>query len=127
MKIEHVALYVGKLERARDFFVRYFEAVPSELYHNPNTGFRSYFLSFADGARLEIMWRPHLYSGVTEYETGGYHHIAFSVGSREAVDALTRRLWTDGYQVRSKPRTTGDGYYESLIVDLEGNQIEITV
>ena len=57
----------------------------------------------------------------------GYAHIAFSVGSREKVDALTERLRSDGFKVVSGPRTTGDGYYESCIVVIEGNQIEITV
>lgn len=127
MRIEHLALYVKNLERARTFFVRYFGATSGPEYHNPSTGFRSYFLSFEDGARLEIMWNPRLTRGYRTASDTGYDHIAFSVGSREAVDALTQRLWTDGYQVRSRPRTTGDGYYESCIVDLEGNQIEITV
>lgn len=127
MRIEHLALYVKNLERARTFFVRYFGAASGPEYHNPNTGFRSYFLSFEDGARLEIMWKPRLTRGDRTASDTGYDHIAFSVGSREAVDALTQRLWTDGYQVRSRPRTTGDGYYESCIVDVEGNRIEITV
>lgn len=127
MRIEHLALYVKNLERARTFFVRYFGAESGPEYHNPGTGFRSYFLSFEDGARLEIMWKPRLTRGYHTVSETGYDHIAFSVGSREAVDALTQRLWTDGYQVRSRPRTTGDGYYESCIVDLEGNEIEITV
>ena len=127
MHIEHVALYVNDLERAKEFFVRYFGAVPGEMYHNPNTDFRSYFLSFGGGARLEIMHRPNMADPEKHPARTGYIHLAFSLGSREAVDQLTARLASDGYALVSGPRTTGDGYYESCIVDLEGNQIEITV
>ncbi|NLU52067.1 MAG: glyoxalase [Clostridiaceae bacterium] len=127
MKIEHVAMYVNDLERARNFFIKYFGAVSNEGYHNVKTGFRSYFLTFEEGARLEIMNKP----GMTDDEKGlartGFSHIAFSAGSKEAVDELTKRLKDDGYEVISGPRTTGDGYYESCIVGIEGNQIEITI
>ena len=127
MHIEHIAMYVNNLETARDFFVKYFQAVSNDCYHNPKTGFRAYFLTVEDGARLEIMNKP----GVEDLEKSlartGYIHIAFSVGSREKVDALTEKLKEDGFQVVSGPRTTGDGYYESCVVGLEGNQIEITV
>lgn len=127
MRMEHVAVYVADLEAAKEFFVKYFKAVPNELYHNPNTGFRSYFLRFSDGARLEIMNKPDLQEKPAEGLFKGYVHMAFSLGSKEEVDALTARLKADGYQVISGPRTTGDGYYESCILDAEGNQIEITV
>lgn len=127
MRIEHVAMYVQDPEGAKDFFVKYFHAVSNEGYHNKATDLRSYFLSFADGARLEIMHRPTMEDREKPLNRTGYIHIAFSVGSREAVDALTARLQADGYTVVSGPRTTGDGYYESCIVGIEGNQIEITV
>ncbi|MFR5601356.1 MAG: VOC family protein [Lachnospiraceae bacterium] len=127
MKIEHVAMYVNDLEGARQFFVRYFDGVSNEGYHNPRTDFRSYFLSFADGTRLEIMHRPDMTDLEKAYTRTGLIHLAFSAGSKEAVDALTKRLEADGYPVLSGPRTTGDGYYESCIVGFEGNQIEITV
>lgn len=126
MKIEHIAMYVDDLEEAREFFVRYFSADCGQIYHNRKTGFRSYFLSFEDGARLEIMNRPHLRRENRSDPKLGYAHIAFSVGSAEAVDALTERLRNDGYSVASGPRVTGDGYYESCIIALEGNLIEIT-
>jgi len=127
MRIEHVAMYVKDPEEARDFFVKYFAGRANDGYHNKNTGFRSYFISFADGARLEIMNRPQMVdSDKTEIHTG-YSHIAFSVGSKEAVDRLTERLRLDGYEVKSGPRTTGDGYYESCIIAIEGNEVEITV
>lgn len=126
MKIEHIALYVSDLERAREFFVRYFGASSNEGYHNKTTDFRSYFLSFADGTRLEIMHRPGLTDPETKHLRTGYAHIAFQAGSGAAVDELTRRLRQDGYTVLSGPRVTGDGYYESCIVGIEGNLIEIT-
>ena len=127
MKIEHIALYVQDLEAARRFFVKYLGAVSNDGYHNPRTGFRSYFLSFEDGARLELMNKPEMPDLPKELARTGYAHIAFSVGSREKVDALTAELKADGYEVISGPRTTGDGYYESCVIAVEGNQIEITV
>ena len=127
MKIEHVALYVSDLERAKTFFVTYFQAVPNTKYQNPKTGFSSYFLQFEDGARLELMWKPQLEFPEKSLNRAGYAHLAFQLGSRDAVDQLTKRLLQDGYQVISGPRITGDGYYESCILDLEGNQIELTV
>ncbi len=126
MRIEHIAMYVKELEKARDFFVKYFHAVSNTGYHNQTTGFRSYFLTFDDGARLELMQRPQMEDPEKKLARTGYIHIAFSLGSREAVDGLTERLRKDGYEVLSGPRTTGDGYYESCIIGIEGNQIEIT-
>ena len=120
MKIEHIALYVNDLEAAKDFFVRYFDAVPNGGYHNPRTDFRSYFLTFADGARLELMNKPGMSDEPKPAARTGYAHIAFSVGSREKVDALTARLKADGLEVLSGPRTTGDGYYESCVLAVEG-------
>ena len=127
MKIEHIALYVNDLDKAKDFFITYFDAVSNEGYHNPHTDFRSYFLSFEDGSRLEIMTKPDLTDSGDFLNRFGYAHVAFSVGSKEAVDALTARLKADGYPVISGPRTTGDGYYESCILGFEGNLIEVTV
>ena len=127
MKIEHIALYVNRLEEARDFFIKYFGAKSNSGYHNQKTNFRSYFLSFDDGARLEIMNKPKMTDLPKELSRTGYTHIAFSVGSKEKVDSLTAELKNDGYEVVSGPRTTGDGYYESCVVIIEDNQIEITV
>ncbi|MCR5167787.1 MAG: VOC family protein [Oscillospiraceae bacterium] len=127
MKIEHAAMYVNDLEAARDFFAKYFGAKPNNGYHNIRTGFRSYFLSFDEGARLEIMNRPQMTDSIKTPDRTGFVHIAFSLGSTEEVDRLTEKIKSDGYRVISGPRTTGDGYYESCIVDLEGNQIELTV
>ena len=127
MKIEHAALYVNDLEAARDFFIRFLGGKSNEGYHNPRTGFRSYFITFDEGARLELMNKPEMDDMEKSLNRTGYAHIAFSVGSRERVDELTKELRTAGFAVVSGPRTTGDGYYESCIVAVEGNQIEITV
>ena len=127
MKIEHVALYVNDLEAARDFFVNFLDGRSNDGYHNVKTGFRSYFVSFDDGARLEIMNKPSMTDDPKGLNRTGFIHVAFSVGSAEKVDALTARLRESGYEVVSGPRTTGDGYYESCILAFEGNQIEITV
>lgn len=127
MKIEHIAMYVNNLESTKDFFVKYFGARSNECYHNKTTDFRSYFLSFEDGARLEIMNHPDMQDLDKEIRRTGFIHLAISVGSKEKVDQITESLKIDGYEVISGPRTTGDGYYESCIIAIEGNQIEITV
>ena len=126
MKLEHVALYVNDLERAKEFFIKYFEAKSNDEYHNTKTEFRSYFLSFDSGARLEIMKKPNMIDTEKDLTRTGYIHIAFSLGSRKAVDELTEKLRKDGYTVVSRPRITGDGYYESFIICIEDNLIEIT-
>ena len=127
MRIEHVAMYVNDIEKARDFFVKYLEGKSNDSYHNTNTDFRSYFISFDDGARLEIMNKPQLDDAEKSTNRTGYAHLAFSAGSKDAVDKLTERLKKDGFEVLSGPRTTGDGYYESCIIGIENNLIEITV
>ncbi len=126
MKIEHVAVYFNDLERGKEFFERYFGATEGELYHNPRTGFSSYFLSFGEGARLEVMQKAGVRDEEKEPERTGYAHIAFSVGSKDEVDQLTARLKDDGHEVLSGPRTTGDGYYESCILGPEDIRVEIT-
>ncbi|MBQ3651408.1 MAG: VOC family protein [Oscillospiraceae bacterium] len=127
MRIEHVALYVKDLEAAREFFITYLEGEANDGYYNPKTGFRSYFIRFGDGARLELMNKPDMTDLEKSLARTGYAHLAFSVGSESRVDRLTERLRAAGYPVLSGPRTTGDGYYESCILAFEGNQIEITV
>ncbi|MSR93316.1 glyoxalase [Clostridiaceae bacterium 68-1-5] len=126
MRIEHIAMYISDLERAKDFFVKYLGGHANAGYHNKTTGFRSYFITFEEGARLELMQKPKMWDLEKPLARTGYAHLAFSVGSKEGVDALTARLQQEGFQVISGPRTTGDGYYESCIVAIEGNQIEIT-
>ena len=126
MIIEHIALYVNDLEAARYFFTTHLGGKSNEGYHNPRTGFRSYFISFNDGARLELMKKPEMNDLEKPLNRTGYAHIAFSVGSKDRVDELTEQLRAARYEVVSGPRTTGDGYYESCVVVIEGNQIEIT-
>ena len=126
MKIDHIAMYVNDLEAARDFFVSFLGGRSNEGYHNRNTDFRSYFISFDDGARLEIMNMPGMTDPEKSVNRTGYIHAAFSVGSKALVDELTEKLKGAGYEVISGPRTTGDGYYESCVAVIEGNLIEIT-
>ena len=127
MRIEHIALYVNDLENTKKFFMKYLGAKSNDGYHNQKTGFCSYFLTFEDGARIEIMNIPEMADLPKKLARTGYSHIAFSVGSIEKVDELTMKLEEAGYPVVSGPRTTGDGYYESCVVAIEENQIEITV
>ncbi len=126
-RLDHVALYTRNLDSLREFYVRYFGAVANDKYVNPRKGFASYFLSFEGDARLEIMEKEAIAEGQGTLgdEWLGLTHLALSVGSREQVDQLTERLRTDGYQVVGEPRTTGDGYYESVVLDPDGNRIEI--
>ena len=128
MKIDHVALYCLDLEGMKEFFIRYFNGVSNEMYHNPKTGLKTYILSFQDSdARLELMTRPEVVNEEENIYRQGFIHLSFSVGSKEKVDSLTKLLNEDGYQVLSGPRTTGDGYYESCIVGPENILIEITI
>ena len=127
MYIEHIAMYVNDLEKTKEFFIKYFGASSNEIYHNKKTDFKSYFLTFKDGSRLEIMNKPNMEDDEKNLTRTGFIHLAFSVGSKEKVDELTQQLANDGFKVISGPRTTGDGYYESCIIGIEGNQIEITI
>ncbi|HEM0918772.1 TPA: VOC family protein [Listeria monocytogenes] len=125
MKIEHVALWTTNLEQMKQFYVTHFGATANDLYENKTKGFTSYFLTFEDGARLEIMSRTDV-TGKTTGENLGWAHIAISTGTKEAVDELTEKLRQDGFAIAGEPRMTGDGYYESVVLDPEGNRIEIT-
>lgn len=124
MKIEHIGLWTIDLERMKDFYEKYFSAKSGEPYHNPKKGFRSYFLTFDSGSRLELMHRDDIKH--PNIESYGYTHLALSVGNEEAVDNLVHKLESDGYMLVSGPRTTGDGYYEAVIEDPEGNLVELT-
>ena len=128
MKIEHIAIWVENLNVMRDFYIEYFNAKSNDLYHNSRKEFKSYFLTFDSGARIELMHKPQLQK-LTNSDDAivGYAHFAMSLGSAEIVDELTERLRDDGYIIVGEPRTTGDGYYESVIEDPEGNRIELTI
>ena len=125
MKIEHVAVYVNDLEAEKDFFVKYFKAKASEKYTNFRNDFSSYFLEFESGSRLEIMNRLSMTDPKKEKYRSGFHHIAIDVGDRKDVDDIMKKLTADGIVVVSGARKTGDGYYEAVIDDPEGNEIEI--
>jgi lactoylglutathione lyase len=128
MNIAHVALWVNDLERMIDFYCRFFNGTAGKIYQNPVKNFESCFVMFELGIPLELMRKTNLeLSGQPEEIIAGFHHLAFSVGSREAVDQLTMFISEEGYKVKSNPRTTGDGYYESVVSDPEGNSIEITI
>jgi lactoylglutathione lyase len=129
MHIEHMAIWTRDLERLKTFYETCFQATASAKYVNPAHQFESYFLSFAAGPRLEIMRMPGvpLSKNDIDAQFTGYIHLAISVGSMAKVDVLTARLRADGYRVLDGPRTTGDGYYESVVLDPDGNRIEITV
>lgn len=128
MRIEHLALWTHRLEDLLAFYVTFCNAVPGPKYHNPATGFESYFLFFADGPRLELMQMPGVLPARTsEQQSVGYAHFAISVGSQAAVDRLTHTLREAGVPLIGEPRWTGDGYYESVVLDPDGNRIEITI
>lgn len=110
IKLDYIALYVRDLNAAKEFFIEFLDALPSELYHNQKTGFKSYFLRFDNDTRREIMSRPGLDHSDNSLIRTGYVHIAFRVGSRDKVDRLTARLKDAGYKIISGPRLTGDGY-----------------
>ena len=161
MKIEHVAIWVRDIDKVCEFYRKYFGGVVHPIYRNPAKQFTSRFITFDDGARLEIMHRPDIcvernvgtvemfhvkhaiasvamgcsHTGMTEHERVGHEvsqhlgftHLSFSVGSKEEVDHLTQQMSSDGVFIVGQPRTTGDGYYESVVLDPEGNRIEITI
>lgn len=128
MKIEHIAIWTRDVERLRKFYGDYFGAVAGEKYVNPKKNFQSYFLSFESGARLEIMQMPGIPDSSNDIysQAIGLIHFAIDAGSRTAVNELTEKLRNDGFEVVGEPRTTGDGYYESVVLDPDGNRIEIT-
>ena len=125
MRIEHIAMWVADLEKMKLFYETYFSATSNGKYTNPSKGFSSYFLSFLDGARLEIMQKD----GIENFTGGGLGlaHFAIALGSKEKVNDLTERMRQADYKVVGEPRTTGDGYYESVIEDPEGNLVELTI
>lgn len=125
MNLEHVALYVDDLEATKVFYIRHFGATANNKYHNPRSGLQTYFLTFDGGARLEIMQRPGMSPRASGEHPLGYTHISFKLGSVEKVDQLTRELQEGGCPLLNGPRTTGDGYYESVLSDPEGNLIEL--
>jgi lactoylglutathione lyase len=129
MKIDHIAIWSKNIEELKNFYVRYFGATAGGKYFNPKRNFESYFLTFETGCRLELMQMPGIPQSANDIyqQFSGLIHFAIGSGSREAVDQLTELLRKDGFEIVGEPRTTGDGYYESVVLDPEGNRIEITV
>ncbi|PID57434.1 hypothetical protein CSB45_07395 [candidate division KSB3 bacterium] len=128
MKITHVAIWTEQLERLKDFYVRYFKATAGEKYVNPDKGFASYFMTFQGETTLELMSSTNLHARAEDKSVYvvGLAHLAFGLEDEKAVDEQIRRLQQDGYALISAPRRTGDGYYESAVLDPDGNIIEIT-
>lgn len=124
MYINHIAILVNDLEQMKRFYQTFFDVEVSELYHNKKTQFRSYFLSFKTGARIELTNKP--FTASRNFDDTGYTHLAISVGGKEDVDRFSERFVSEGYPLLSGPRTTGDGYYEAVVQDPEGNLIELT-
>jgi lactoylglutathione lyase len=129
MRIAHIAIWVKDLEVMRSFYMHYFGARSNELYHNQQKQFRSYFLSFDDGCSLEIMHRSDILEAEKDYnkQQTGLVHFAISVGSKSRVDEMAETFMADGFQVVGQPRLTGDGYYEAVVLDPEGNIVEVTI
>lgn len=129
MRIEHLAIWTLDLETMKAFYEKYFMCRAGAKYVNAKKEFQSYFLTFDSGCRLELMQKPGIVTAKdnVHQEFTGITHVAISVGSKEQVDVLTAQLRKDGFQIAGEPRTTGDGYYESVVLDPEGNRIEITV
>lgn len=125
MQIAHIAVWTTRLEELRNFYVTYFGGESSDKYVNPGKGVESYFVRFGHSAALELIRRTDIIAAA-DHEHTGFCHIAFNAGSVAAVYELTERLRTDGYPIISEPRTTGDGFFESVIGDPDGNHIEIT-
>lgn len=126
MKIEHVAIWVNDIERMKTFYETFFNAKANGKYHNQDKEFESYFLTFEEGARIEIMRKTGVDKPQQE-DRIGWAHMAVSLGSMESVNHMTARLQAAGYRLVNGPRMTGDGYYESVIEDPEGNLLELTV
>jgi lactoylglutathione lyase len=125
VRLEHIGVWVADIDRVAQFYAKYFDARIGELYRNPRKGFESRFLTFGGGARLELMTRQDVWQRAAN-ELLGLAHVAISIGDEAAVDALAERLRGDGLTPDSGPRRTGDGYYECVVRDPEGNRVEIT-
>lgn len=124
MRIHHIAIWTFRLEEMKEFYIRYFQGTSNEKYVNPKKGFESYFIRFDDGAELELMSRADVQNVPIEENRRGLTHFAFLIDSKEEVLRLTEELRAKGYTVAGEPRTTGDGYFESVVLDPDGNRVE---
>lgn len=129
MTLEHVAIWTDNLEQLKDYYVKYFHAIPNDKYHNQKKQFQSYFLNFKSGARLEIMSMPGIPDNKNDtivMQHRGIIHLAFGVDTMREVEEKARQLQSDGFKVLSGPRKTGDGYYEFETLDPDNNRLEVT-
>ena len=129
MTLEHVAIWTDNLEKLKDFYIKYFGAVPNDMYTNNTKNFQSYFLTFESGARLELMTMPGIpgnSNDTIQRQHKGIIHLAFGVDTISQVDARANELRNDGFQILSGPRKTGDGYYEFETLDPDNNRLEVT-
>jgi len=126
--LEHVALWTTRLEQLKDFYVDHFEGVAGPRYENRSKGFASYFVTFAGGSRLEVMQMPSVPRSLDDVhrQFTGFIHISFAPDSAAEIDRLTAVLEDAGCAVLERPHTTGDGYYESVILDPDGNRVELS-
>lgn len=127
MRIDHLAIWTYNLQGLRNFYIHYFDASSTDIYYNHTKEFSSYFLLFDGDCRLEIMEMPNIAKSKNDpaKNFSGLAHFALKVGSKSEVDRLTELIRKDGFKVACEPRTTGDGYYESVILDPDGNRVEI--
>lgn len=128
MKIEHLAIWVDDLESMKAFYLRYFDTTAGDKYINTKNQYTSFFIYFGENkTRLELMHKPNIVNVVGQRGFAkGIAHFSISVGGKEKVNELTELLRNEMYTIYSEPRTTGDGYYESVVLDPEGNYLEIS-
>jgi len=128
MKLEHIAIWTDNIELLRNYYVSFFDGQSNEMYINPKTQFQSYFISFESGARLEIMSMPNIPENTNDTinaQHKGIIHIAFSVATKQEVDAKAALLQANGFELLNGPRVTGDGYYEFVTLDPDMNRLEV--
>lgn len=124
MKIHHIAIWTFRLEEMKEFYICYFKGTSNEKYVNPQKGFESYFICFDCGADLELMSRTDVQNTPIGENRRGLTHFAFALDSKEEVLELTEKLRSAGYTISGEPRTSGDGYFESVVLDPDGNRVE---
>lgn len=128
MKLEHIAIWTDNIELLRNYYISFFDGQSNEMYINPKTLFQSYFISFESGARLEIMSMPNIPDNTNDTisrQHKGIIHIAFSVDTKQEVDAKAALLLANGFEILNGPRVTGDGYYEFVTLDPDKNRLEV--
>ena len=128
MTIDHLAIFTPCIEKLISYYTRYFDAVPGSFYINEKKKFRSCFLSFESGARIEIMEMEGIPDNANDTlvkQHKGLVHLAFGAENPGRVNDLARQLEQDGYRIIDGPRITGDGYYEFVTFDPDGNRLEV--